>query len=523
MSKESAVEILIFKPNPVIPFHMRGVHENLWIKKHFKLYVSIGVYLDGSELKYYFFENCDNNPQIFSSLVELKQELPSGLKDIFENTPKLFIMGHGHGGRYGLGNVHGPSEEIINENFDKIIVDFEKTLPEQRDEIFVTLEACNTDNFTLAVAEGQSKTFLEKLSTNHPKITFSGTGPWDLKDAETGYRASGGFPILNTPITAMGGGIWKHGNSVIYYHGNNQIAVRKSMFASTATAKELKINTIEYAIEFLNKNVFDTYTRGKIITKICLNRDILKIEHLKNASDLFQRKFENQKNIKLVTEQNRILEKEKYNYIMRVKRILTRAELGEKFTEKDLLIITLGLKDLSIFNGHEDLRDEIFANKALLQLVMVSCGKVLVAGPSNDDIIDLLLSNGMDINSTDENGMTALHYAVQSFYNYRKEPLNLIRKLLDCGASLKAEDNKRRTPLMLAILHSRKATVIAGGNLLELLEQRSVSSQIMRTLLSTNLCFFRKIEDAYLVEHRQDHPRLQQEYDKKFGVVLKSS
>jgi len=43
--------------------------------------MSIGVYLDGSDLKYYFFENGDIAPKISTSLVELKQELPSGLEN----------------------------------------------------------------------------------------------------------------------------------------------------------------------------------------------------------------------------------------------------------------------------------------------------------------------------------------------------------------------------------------------------------------------------------------------------------
>ena len=103
-----------------------------------------------------------------------------------------------------------------------------------------------------------------------------------------------------------------------------------------------------------------------------------------------------------------------------MREILARAELGKKLTERDLLIIALGLKDLSVFKGHEDLRDEILTNNALLQLIMVTCGKVLIAGPSNDGIIDLLLERGIDINSVDEKGMTALHYAVQNFYHYRK-------------------------------------------------------------------------------------------------------
>ncbi|MFI4955179.1 MAG: ankyrin repeat domain-containing protein, partial [Gammaproteobacteria bacterium] len=284
--------------------------------------------------------------------------------------------------------------------------------------------------------------------------------------------------MLNVPITAMGGGIWKHGNSVIFYHETYQVVVRKSKFASTETAKKLKVNTMEYAREVLKKTSLDSAAIEEMITKVCANRDILEIEDLKKIPDFPQGKFEDQKITKLVEEEKRILEKEKKNYIVRVQEILARVESGEKFAERDLLIIALGLKDfslskgLSVFKGHEDLRDKILANKALLPLIMVTCGKVLIAGPSNDNIIDLLLESGIDINSVDEKGMTALHYAVQNFYNYRKEPLNLINKLLDCGTNLKAEDKERRTPLMLATEHSRKGTVIAGGKVLELLQQK---------------------------------------------------
>lgn len=483
MLKESAVEMLVINPDPALHKEQKGVHENLWIKQRFKQYLSIGVYLDGTDLKYYFFKDYDNTPKIYSSLVALKEDLPQGLENIFANTPKLFIMGHGHGGIYGLcNNWQDPSEVIHNENFDKIIADFEKSLSPQHGEIFVTLEACTTDDRALAAKEGQEKTFLERLSANHRNITFAGTGPWDPKDVETGYRASGGFPILNAPITATGGDIWKHGNSVIFYHDfkqeNHQVVVIKSMFASTETAKELKINTIEYASEVLQKTALDHNARKAIISKICTNRDILKIADLHKDPDFPQNKFTDEKITKLSAQEKQILEKEKNNYLTRVREILARAESGRKFTERDILIIALGLKnfadsrELSVFNAHEDLRDEILANKALLELVMVACGKVLIASPSNDNLIDLLLKKGISINSVDEKGMTALHYAVQGFYNYRKEPLNLINKLIDCGANLKAQDYDGRTPSMLANEHSRKATVAAGKNLLDLLQQR---------------------------------------------------
>lgn len=46
-------------------------------------------------------------------------------------------------------------------------------------------------------------------------------------------------------------------------------------------------------------------------------------------------------------------------------------------------------------------------------------------------------------------------------------------------------------------------------------------TQCMRSLASTNLGFFRKLEDEFLTEHRHDDSRLQHEYDKRFGLILK--
>ncbi len=148
MPKKAAVEILVINPDPALHRDHKSVHENLWIKQRIEQYVSIDVYLDGSNLKYYFFKDYDHAPKIYTSLVELKQDLPEGLENIFDNTPKLFIMGHGDGGIYGLcNNWQDPSEVIHGDNFDKIITDFEAVLPEEHDEkIFITLEACNTDN-----------------------------------------------------------------------------------------------------------------------------------------------------------------------------------------------------------------------------------------------------------------------------------------------------------------------------------------------------------------------------------------
>ena len=56
------------------------------------------------------------------------------------------------------------------------------------------------------------------------------------------------------------------------------------MFASTKTAKELKINTIEYACAVLKKTSLDRRAQEEMITKICSSRNVLKIEDLKNVS-----------------------------------------------------------------------------------------------------------------------------------------------------------------------------------------------------------------------------------------------
>ena len=93
---------------------------------------------------------------------------------------------------------------------------------------------------------------------------------------------------------------------------------------------------------------------------------------------------------------------------------LDRTDPIEQLTDRDVLELLLGLKEPAVFTGHETILDRILDNKALLQLVMVSCGKVLIGGsnPGNDSVIDLLLEQGVDINSADEKGMTALHYSV---------------------------------------------------------------------------------------------------------------
>ncbi|HAT9655355.1 TPA: ankyrin repeat domain-containing protein, partial [Legionella pneumophila] len=453
------IEILIYKPDPdhPLPENQRGVVVNPHLKQRFKQFVPIGVYLEGSDLKYYFFDQCDKSPKIYSSLDELKRDLPEELDNIFEKNPKLFIMGHAGGGEYGMGNCHGPSEQLYDNHFDNLLHGFKRALPAHHGEVFVTLEGCNTDNQLNAAANSQKKTFLERVSVKHPEITFGGTGPWNAQDVQTGFRSLS--PA--SPITSMAGNIWKAGNSVIFHHGEYQVAVRKSLFASTQTAKELKVNTIEYARAILGKDGAD-----ELIAKIALNRDILNIQDLKKIEGFPELRFEGEDVAKFVEQENQILGKEQENYLTRVRDILGRADPIEQLTDRDVLELLLGLKEPSVFKGHEDLLESILANKALLNLAMVSCGKVLIGGPSNDSVIALLLKHGADINSSDKKGMTALHYAVQNFYNYRKEPLHLIKKLLECGASLEVRNEKGQTPIETAQEHSKDGRVTASDKLL---------------------------------------------------------
>ncbi|CZH48986.1 ankyrin repeat domain-containing protein [Legionella pneumophila serogroup 1] len=502
--KDAAIEILIYKPDPdhPLPENQRGVVINPHLKQRFKQFVPIGVYLEGSDLKYYFFDQCDKSPKIYSSLDELKRDLPEELDNIFEKNPKLFIMGHAGGGEYGMGNCHGPSEQLYDDNFDNLLHGFKRALPAHHGEVFVTLEGCNTDNQLNAAANSQEKTFLERVSVKHPEITFGGTGPWNAQDVQTGFRSLS--PA--SPITSMAGNIWKAGNSVIFHHGEYQVAVRKSLFASTQTAKELKVNTIEYARAILGKDGVD-----ELIAKIALNRDILNIQDLKKIEGFPELRFEGEDVVKFVEQEIQILGKEKENYLTRVRDILGRADPIEQLTDRDVLELLLGLKEPSVFKGHEDLLESILANKALLNLATVSCGKVLIGGPSNDSVIDLLLKHGADINSADKKGMTALHYAVQNFYNYRKEPLHLIKKLLECGASLEVRNEKGQTPIETAQEHSKDGRVTASDKLLASLKSSNSPPTLIELKQSVRQIF-------QMSQHKADEllslPIAKREYSK---------
>ena len=499
MGRKATIEILIAEPNPNIPQNQKGVHENLWLKQSSEQYLSIGVYLEGQNLRYYIYQKGDHNPKIYHSLKELKQDLPKDAKNIFDNQPELFMMGHARGGGYGLGNIHGPSEEIIGDTFDDIISDFNAALlPSQRD-VIVNIEGCNTDDLVSAKRDGQEKTFLERVSINHPNITFTGTAPWDSNEPQTGYRASGGFPVLNVPVSAVNGDAWKHPNSerVVFYHSDMQVIAKRLPFASIESAKALKVNTVMYAQKLLDSTTLEQDEKSKIINKISLSRDVVVIEDLQKISELPKGMVEDEELDDLLLSQYKIQENEKSNYLARVQQILMR-----EATERDVLTIALGLKNISVFDGHEKLLNDILENKRLMQLVMVSCGKVLIADSTNDGLIDFLIKNKVDINSADANGMTALHHAMQDFFNYRKEPAELIQKLVSSGANPELKDIHSRTPMMVLDERSSDPRVKLRSDAQMLLRQgkkhvsvdSSAAPKFPRYMHHTHASFFRTRE-----------------------------
>ena len=245
------------------------------------------------------------------------------------------------------------------------------------------------------------------------------------------------------------------------------------MFATTETAKSMKINTVDFATEILSSSSLSLVEKDSVLQSICKDRDILRIEDLSKIAgfpDISSSISDTA--TALIEQQKVILDKEKARYLSKVTEILAHLEADEKCTDRDLLTLLLGLKDITVFDGHEALREAIFSNKELLQQLMVSTGKVLVAGPENDLIIDRLLELGVDINSTDEKGMTTLHYATQAFYNYREEPLKLIGKLVDSGADLDAVNGMGQTPLQMAEAHCLDQRVMGKDDLIGLLKER---------------------------------------------------
>ena len=79
---------------------------------------------------------------------------------------------------------------------------------------------------------------------------------------------------------------------------------------------------------------------------------------------------------------------------------------------------------------------------------------MLIGSESNHELIALCIKHGVNINVQCEEGMTVLHHAVNSFFNYRKEPCLLIQSLLVLGVDQGIIDSQSRD--IQGIIEDRK-------------------------------------------------------------------
>jgi len=442
-----AVEIIATNPHLLpLPKPMRESHENVRLKDRYQHVLVIGVYLEEQQCRYYFFnDRYQPITPIYRHLFEVEKEVPSSLKGCFQSQPHLYLMGHGNGGLYGICG-YDSSESILDASFDRLIDDIKIAFFKNTVTPRITLESCSSANRHHAES---SPSFIEHLSNKHKDIIFSGSTPWNPEKNHTGYRASGGFPNLMLPITSMIGSTWKNGGNVtVFFHQGQQLLAKKSPLSNTASSMALKINTVNYAQELASHHtVTDT-----VLETIYKSSDILRITDLQKLPELSPFfAFKNETLIQLENHEVDILHWEKARYFSKLEDIIKRFEQRETPHAKEALTIALCLQQPALFDDHADLYRRIMPNKTLLECVMIASGKVLIANSSNHRLIDLLLSHQIDINTSDHNGMNALHFAVHAFYVYEQEPLALIDKLIHSGANINARDNKGRTPLLLAL------------------------------------------------------------------------
>jgi len=72
---------------------------------------------------------------------------------------------------------------------------------------------------------------------------------------------------------------------------------------------------------------------------------------------------------------------------------------------------------------------------------------------SGRDIVELLVSQGADINAQDNYGQTPLHYAAD------KQIVDMVELLVSQGVDINAQDNYGRTPLLCSVENDRKDIV----------------------------------------------------------------
>lgn len=466
--ERAAIELIVKNPHLPLPEGQRESHENLRLKQRFSKFIAVGIYHEGGHIKYYAFAQRNNRPlKTYTSLTELIAQQTKAQQRILDKNPHLYFMGHGAAGLYGLcgdcyiettthtldgtavvtGDNHA-SEKFLNKNFDHLLSSVVAALTHHATPITITLESCNAGN-RYSSKDGQS--FLDKLTRRYPDITFSGTAPWQADDLQTGFRASGGYPTLNIPVTSIQGGIWKASNITTFQHKEVAMAAKIKPLATIESTKASKITTIDYAIERLRFSP----KKAALIQAISRNTSIITISDLLRHVDLPAVKLAHNHALLAGFEHTQavILNHDKQRHLSRIKSIVSAFESSGRAPVKGLLTILLGLRDTSIFDEKHELLARILSNHSLINQLLIESGKALIASPSNDSIIDLLVSHGADINSRDHQGRTALHYAAHSFYLYRKEPLHLIETLLAKGARPNLKDISGKTASMLAADH----------------------------------------------------------------------
>lgn len=69
----------------------------------------------------------------------------------------------------------------------------------------------------------------------------------------------------------------------------------------------------------------------------------------------------------------------------------------------------------------------------------------------NAEIVHLLLKHGAYVNVVDENGLTALHHAIENWHEQDDDDIIIITALVRAGANLYKPDNSKRFPACMAI------------------------------------------------------------------------
>lgn len=104
---------------------------------------------------------------------------------------------------------------------------------------------------------------------------------------------------------------------------------------------------------------------------------------------------------------------------------------------------------LACYYGHADIVSFLVGKVKSLN-DKTSYGSPLMAATVKgyENIVDILLNNGVNPNITDENGVTAAHYAVL-YKNY-----NIIEKLVEANANFSIKNNVDKSAMDYAISHN---------------------------------------------------------------------